>query len=58
MKDSSDAQLRWVYNNCSAIVAVAQDDFGLTVTGLCSFGRPVVAWRTGGYLDTVADGIN
>jgi glycosyltransferase involved in cell wall biosynthesis len=58
LKDLSDAQLRWVYANCSALVAVAQEDFGLTVPEVCSFGRPVVAWRAGGYLDTVADGIN
>jgi glycosyltransferase involved in cell wall biosynthesis len=58
LKDLSDAQLCWVYANCSALVAVAQEDFGLTVPEVCSFGRPVVAWRAGGYLDTVADGIN
>jgi hypothetical protein len=31
LKDLSDAQLRWVYANCSALVAVALEDFGLTV---------------------------
>jgi glycosyltransferase involved in cell wall biosynthesis len=58
LKDISDAQLRWLYANCSALVAVAKEDFGLTVPEVCSFGRPVVAWRAGGYLDTVAEGIN
>ena len=58
LQDISDAQLRWLYANCSALVAVASEDFGLTVPEVCSFGRPVVAWRAGGYLDTVAEGIN
>ena len=58
LQDISDAQLRWLYANCSTLVAVAREDFGLTVPEVCSFGRPVVAWRAGGYLDTVAEGVN
>lgn len=54
----SDAQLRWLYANCSALVAVGREDFGLTVVEVAAFGKPVVAWRSGGYLDTVIEGVN
>lgn len=54
----SDAQLRWLYANCSALTAVGREDFGLTVPEVGAFGKPVVAWRAGGYLDTVQPGIN
>jgi glycosyltransferase involved in cell wall biosynthesis len=53
-----DAQLRWLYANCAALVAVSHEDFGLTVPEANSFGKPVVAWRSGGYLDTVVEGVN
>lgn len=54
----SDAALRWLYASCSALVAVAHEDFGLTPIECSAFGRPVVALRRGGYLDTVVEGGN
>lgn len=54
----TDAQLRWLYANCSALTAVGREDFGLTVPEVGSFGKPVVAWKNGGYLDTVVPGVN
>lgn len=56
--DATDAQLRWLYANCQALVAVGDEDFGLTVPEAASFGKPAVAWRHGGYLDTVVPGVN
>lgn len=56
--DVSDAQLRWLYATCGALVAVGDEDFGLTVPEAASFGKPTVAWRHGGYLDTVVPGVN
>lgn len=52
----SDAQLRWLYRSCSGLVAAAQEDFGLTPLEAGSFGKPVVALRWGGFLDTVVEG--
>lgn len=54
----SESELRWLYANCSTLVAVGREDFGLTVPEVGSFGKPVVAWRAGGYLDTVVPGVN
>ncbi|HZS30084.1 MAG TPA: glycosyltransferase [Gaiellaceae bacterium] len=51
-----DAQLRWLYANCRGLVAAAHEDFGLTPVEAMSFGKPVLALRAGGYLDSVAEG--
>lgn len=52
----TDAQLRWAYANCTALVATSYEDYGLTPLEAAAFGRPTVALRFGGYLDTVIDG--
>jgi glycosyltransferase involved in cell wall biosynthesis len=54
----SDVQLRWAYAHCAALVAPAIEDFGLTPLEVGAFGKPTLALRGGGYLDTVADGVN
>jgi glycosyltransferase involved in cell wall biosynthesis len=51
-----DAGLRWLYANCRALVASAYEDFGLTPVEAMAFGKPVLALRAGGYLETVVDG--
>jgi glycosyltransferase involved in cell wall biosynthesis len=52
-----DARLRWLYATSAALVAASFEDFGLTPLEAASFGRPVVALRGGGYLDTVVEGV-
>lgn len=52
----SDAQLRWLYANCRALIALSHEDFGLTVIEANAFGKPVVALKAGGYLDSVIEG--
>lgn len=52
----SDAELRWLYANCTAVVAAAHEDYGLTPLEAAVFGRPSVTLRAGGFLDTVVDG--
>lgn len=54
----SDSELRWLYQNCDAVVAIAHEDFGLTPVEGFQFGKPAVALRAAGYLDTVSDGVN
>jgi glycosyltransferase involved in cell wall biosynthesis len=54
----SDAQLRWAYASCSALLAPSFEDFGLTPLEAGTFGKPTLALRSGGYLDTVAEGIS
>lgn len=53
----SDGQLSWLYENCVALVAAAYEDFGLTPLEAAHFGRPSVALRAGGYLDTIEEGV-
>ena len=48
-----DAELRWLYASCAAVVAASHEDFGLTPLEAASFGRPAAALRWGGFLDTV-----
>jgi len=51
----TDAQLRWAYQHCKALVAAAYEDFGLTPVEAAAFGKPTAALRQGGYLDTVVE---
>ncbi|MEI6701637.1 MAG: glycosyltransferase, partial [Actinomycetota bacterium] len=52
-----DATLRWCYDNCAAHIAMSHEDYGLSPLEAAAFGRPTVALRGGGYLDTVVDGV-
>lgn len=51
-----DSQLRWLYENCCALVSASYEDFGLTPLEAASFGKPSAVLRFGGFLDTVIDG--
>ena len=52
----SDAQLRYLYDNCLGVIGAGYEDFGLSVLEASSFGKPVAALRFGGYLETVIEG--
>ena len=52
-----DATLRWLYRNSLALVSASFEDYGLTPLEAASFGRPSVVLRSGGFLDTVVDGL-
>lgn len=53
----SDAQLRWLYAACTAVVSAAREDFGLTPLEGNLFGKPAALLRAGGFLDTLVDGV-
>lgn len=55
--DIPDAELRWYYANCRAVIAVAHEDFGLTPLEGNAFGRPALVLRAGGFLDTLVEGV-
>ncbi|WP_432505530.1 glycosyltransferase [Kineococcus arenarius] len=57
VRDISDAQLRWLYANCSAVVAMSREDFGLSPVEGFAFGKPSVVLRAGGYLDSGLEGV-
>ena len=52
----SDAQVRWAYANARVVVALAFEDFGLVPIEAACFGKPVVALRAGGFLDSLIEG--
>lgn len=56
LQNLSDQQMRWAYANARALLAPSYEDFGLTPLEAGAFGKPVVALRAGGYLDTVLEG--
>ena len=52
----SDGQMAWLYKNCRALIAASYEDFGLTPIEAGVWGKPTVALRYGGFLDTVDEG--
>lgn len=54
----SDAEMRWTYAHAHALVAPSHEDFGLTPLEAGAFGRPTLALRAGGYLDTIDPDVN
>ena len=51
-----DAELRWHYANCAAIIAASYEDYGLTPIEALVFGKPSIVLEWGGFLDTVMPG--
>ena len=52
----SDRELRWLYGHSRALIAPAFEDYGLTPLEAASFGKPTLALKKGGYLETVSEG--
>ncbi|MEY2468946.1 MAG: hypothetical protein QOF21_1644, partial [Actinomycetota bacterium] len=52
----TDEHLRWLYANCTGVVAASYEDYGLTPLEALRFGRPSAVLRYGGFLDTVCEG--
>ena len=57
VSDLPDSQMRWVYAHARALVAPSHEDFGLTPIEAGAWGKPTLALRAGGYLDTVAEDV-
>jgi glycosyltransferase involved in cell wall biosynthesis len=57
--DISDCELVDIYRTSKALVATALNEpFGLTVPEATATGTPVVAVRSGGFVETVVTGVN
>lgn len=52
----SDAEVAAYYSGCRAVIFPGEEDFGLVPLEANASGRPVIAYRAGGALDTVIDG--
>lgn len=51
----SDEQLREYYRHCRAFIFPQEEDFGITAAEAMACGRPVIAYRAGGALETVQE---
>jgi glycosyltransferase involved in cell wall biosynthesis len=49
--------LKYHYEHCRAFIFPGVEDFGITVVEAQAAGRPVIAFREGGALETVLDGV-
>jgi glycosyltransferase involved in cell wall biosynthesis len=58
VSDLPDSQMRWVYAHARALVAPSHEDYGLTPLEAGAWGKPTLALRAGGYLDTVAEDVS
>ncbi|MCT7660885.1 glycosyltransferase [Mycobacterium deserti] len=57
VSDLTDGQMAWLYKNCRALIAASFEDYGLTPIEAGVWGRPSVALRFGGFLDTIDEGV-
>jgi glycosyltransferase involved in cell wall biosynthesis len=54
----SDEELIDLYGRCKGLICTAVDeDFGLTPVEAMASGKPVVAVKEGGFLESVVDGV-
>jgi glycosyltransferase involved in cell wall biosynthesis len=54
----ASSELPAYYAHCRAFIFPGHEDFGITPLEATACGRPVVAYRAGGALDTVREGLN
>jgi len=52
----SDEKVKEYYANCRAIIFPGVEDFGLTVIEAQQFGKPVLAYKQGGAVETIVEG--
>ncbi len=51
----TDEELVKYYKECRALIFPGKEDFGLTILEAQSFGKPVIAFRGGGALETIVE---
>ncbi|MEK6790724.1 MAG: glycosyltransferase [Deltaproteobacteria bacterium] len=54
----ADDDTAYVYSRCRAVIFPGEEDFGIVPLEANAAGRPVIAYRAGGALDTIIDGMN
>ncbi|HSW98099.1 MAG TPA: glycosyltransferase, partial [Candidatus Saccharimonadales bacterium] len=52
----TDEELTTYYKECSAFLFPGVEDFGLTIIEAQQFGKPVIAYKDGGALETIIEG--
>ncbi|MFM7321195.1 MAG: glycosyltransferase [Armatimonadota bacterium] len=53
-----DGQVESLFANCSAFLFPGEEDFGIAPVEAMAAGRPVIAYRAGGAMETVAEGLS
>lgn len=56
MGQVSDDELARYYQGCKALVFPQEEDFGIVAVEAQAVGKPVIAYRAGGALETVVEG--
>ncbi len=54
----TDKEVAEYYRNCKAFIMPQEEDFGLTPLEAMSFGKPVLALKKGGALETITEGLH
>ena len=57
-RGQTDEQVAEAYSRCQAFIFPGEEDFGITPVEAQAAGRPVIAFRRGGALDTVKEGLS
>ena len=52
-----DATVASYYQHCKAFIMPQEEDFGLTALEAMSYGKPVLALKKGGALETITEGV-
>lgn len=53
----TDEELSYYYKNCAALIFPGKEDFGLVMVEAQASGAPVIAYRSGGAVEIVQEGI-
>jgi len=53
----TDSELAKLYGQAKALIFPQQEDFGLVAVEAMASGTPVIAYRKGGAIDTVSNGV-
>lgn len=57
LKELTDKDLAYYYENCKALIFPGSEDFGLVMAEAQSFGKLVIAFKSGGAIDIIKEGI-
>lgn len=57
LENLTDDKLSFYYKNSKALIFPGDEDFGLVMVEAQNFGKPIIAFKKGGALDIVREGI-